>query len=73
MLPVATPPNALIFEAISIKQPMRTLDMIKPGLAMNVLCIGVQLALVNTWGVYIFNLNEFPQWAQASLNGTTAQ
>lgn len=41
MLPVATPPNALVFEAISSKQTFRPLDMLKPGLVMNVLCIGV--------------------------------
>ncbi|KAI1292118.1 Solute carrier family 13 member 5 [Halotydeus destructor] len=60
MLPVATPPNALVFESLD----MRVIDMVKPGLVMNILCILLQILLVNTWGVFVFNFNQFPEWAQ---------
>ncbi|XP_054707711.1 Na(+)/citrate cotransporter-like isoform X2 [Uloborus diversus] len=62
MLPVATPPNAIVFESGN----MKTLDMAKPGLAMNLACCAVQLFMINTLGVAMFNLREFPNWANSS-------
>ncbi|XP_054707647.1 Na(+)/citrate cotransporter-like isoform X3 [Uloborus diversus] len=59
MLPVATPPNAIAFESGN----MKTLDMAKPGLAMNLICCAVQLFMINTLGAAMFNLREFPDWA----------
>ncbi|CAL1267387.1 unnamed protein product [Larinioides sclopetarius] len=64
MLPVATPPNAIAFESGN----MRTIDMAKPGLVMNLVCCAVQLFMVNTLGVAIFDLNTFPSWAKLSLH-----
>ena len=32
---------------------------------MNVLCIGVAVLAVNTYGVYMFKLDEFPEWAMS--------
>ena len=32
---------------------------------MNVICIAVAVLAVNTYGVYMFNLDEFPDWAQS--------
>ncbi|KAF8766871.1 Solute carrier family 13 member 5 like protein [Argiope bruennichi] len=64
MLPVATPPNAIAFE----NGNMRTIDMAKPGLVMNLVCCGVQLFMVNTLGVAMFDLNTFPSWAKHSLH-----
>ena len=62
MLPVATPPNAIIFGTNRI----RMMDMDKTGLILNILG-----ALVITFATYylataIFdiNLNEFPVWAK---------
>ncbi|XP_054707608.1 Na(+)/citrate cotransporter-like [Uloborus diversus] len=62
MLPVATPPNAIAFESGN----MKTVDMAKPGLVMNLVCCAVQLFMLNTLGVAMFNLNEFPNWANNS-------
>ncbi|GFQ87588.1 hypothetical protein TNCT_645001, partial [Trichonephila clavata] len=59
MLPVATPPNAIAFESGN----MNTVDMAKPGIVMNFVCCGVQLFMLNTLGVAMFDLNTFPSWA----------
>ncbi|GFY40082.1 hypothetical protein TNIN_126611 [Trichonephila inaurata madagascariensis] len=62
MLPVATPPNAIAFESGN----MNTVDMAKPGIVMNFVCCGVQLFMLNTLGVAMFDLNNFPSWANHS-------
>ncbi|XP_074499531.1 Na(+)/dicarboxylate cotransporter 3 [Sebastes fasciatus] len=59
MLPVSTPPNSIAFATghLMVK------DMVKTGIVMNILGIlSVSLAL-NTWGVAMFDLNTFPDWA----------
>lgn len=66
MLPVATPPNAIAFESGN----MRTVEMAKPGLIMNIVCCGVQLFMINTLGVVMFDLNAFPEWAKPSESST---
>ena len=62
MLPVATPPNAIVYSASG----MKTSEMMLAGSVLNVICICVNVIAVNTYGVYIFNLNEFPEWANSS-------
>ncbi|GBN37148.1 Solute carrier family 13 member 5 [Araneus ventricosus] len=59
MLPVATVANALVFE----NGNMRIMDMLKPGIAMNVACCCIQLFILHTLGVALFDLNKFPSWA----------
>ncbi|KAL2096144.1 hypothetical protein ACEWY4_008292 [Coilia grayii] len=62
MLPVATPPNAIAFSYGNL----RVIDMAKAGSALNLLgVLCVQFAL-NTWGVAMFNLKEFPTWANST-------
>merc|ERR1719500_1785131 len=56
MLPVATPPNAIAHEASG----MKTSQM------MNVVCIAVNMVAVNTYGVMMFGLDNYPEWANAS-------
>ncbi|KAG8194779.1 hypothetical protein JTE90_017221 [Oedothorax gibbosus] len=56
MLPVATPPNAIAFESGG----MTTAQMAKPGIVMNVVCCAVQIFMVHTLGVAIFDLGTFP-------------
>lgn len=70
MLPVATPPNAIAFDS----GHMSAVDMAKPGLVMNLVCCAVQLLMVNTLGIVMFDLNTFPKWAnhsQPSIELTT--
>ena len=58
MLPVATPPNAIVFQHGRIKMS----DMLKAGAILNVVCVaGVTLA-TETWGVVLFDFNDIP-WA----------
>ncbi|OTF77245.1 hypothetical protein BLA29_008697, partial [Euroglyphus maynei] len=59
MFPVSTPPNALVFEYLQTG----IIDMIKPGIVMNIIAIIIQLISINTLGVWIFELNHFPDWA----------
>uniref|UniRef100_A0A3Q2NZ54 Solute carrier family 13 member 3 n=1 Tax=Fundulus heteroclitus TaxID=8078 RepID=A0A3Q2NZ54_FUNHE len=64
MLPVSTPPNSIAFASghLMVK------DMVKTGFVMNILGIlSVSLAM-NTWGVTMFNLSSYPEWAHASNN-----
>ncbi|XP_062873526.1 solute carrier family 13 member 2-like [Trichomycterus rosablanca] len=65
MLPVATPPNALTFAYAKLN----IMDMVKPGIVLNLLgTVCINFAVL-TWGTAIFKLNEFPAWA----NITTSQ
>jgi len=62
MLPVATAPNAIVFGASS----MKTVDMMRAGIVMNIICVLTTWAAVNTYGVPLFNLSNFPRWAGVS-------
>ncbi|PKP53435.1 MAG: sodium:dicarboxylate symporter [Bacteroidetes bacterium HGW-Bacteroidetes-1] len=61
MLPVATPPNAIIFgtSRITIGQMART------GLALNLIGALIISLMMYFWGSYVFDINlaEFPEWA----------
>ncbi|XP_035228069.1 solute carrier family 13 member 5-like [Stegodyphus dumicola] len=65
MLPVGTPANAIAFESGN----MKPLDMVKPGLVINLVSCAVQLFMLNTLGMEMFNLNQFPGWA--NVNGSS--
>ncbi|XP_064609432.1 solute carrier family 13 member 2-like [Liolophura sinensis] len=59
MLPVATPPNAIVFSYGTV----RVLDMAKAGLVLNLICVAIVNLAINTWGYAYFRLGEFPDWA----------
>ena len=59
---VATPPNAIVYSASG----MTTRDMLGPGLVLNILCIAVNVLAVNTYGMAMFDLNNFPDWANST-------
>ncbi|XP_067328725.1 Na(+)/citrate cotransporter-like [Anolis sagrei] len=63
MLPVATPPNAIVFSYGHI----RVADMAKTGIMMNVIGIACTTVAINTWGRSMFNLDTFPPWANFTL------
>ncbi|RWS31881.1 solute carrier family 13 member 3-like protein [Leptotrombidium deliense] len=67
MFPVATPPNAIVFEHLG----MKPVEMMKPGIVMNIVCITVALIMIYSWGLVVFDLLQFPEWAQNSLNSTS--
>ena len=64
MLPVATPPNAIVYSA----SEMKTSEMMIAGAVLNILCIAVNVIAINTYGVYLFGLNQFPEWANSTNN-----
>jgi len=66
MLPVATPPNAIIFgtNRITVK------DMVKTGFLLNLCGIVIATLLMYFWGTVVFNIDVtvFPDWAGGVLN-----
>ncbi|NXW64838.1 S13A2 protein, partial [Eurystomus gularis] len=59
MLPVATPPNAIVF---SYGQ-LRVIDMAKAGFILNILGVLTITLAINTWASSLFQLQTFPSWA----------
>nr|XP_040046225.1 solute carrier family 13 member 5 isoform X1 [Gasterosteus aculeatus aculeatus] len=62
MLPVATPPNAIVFSYGYLK----VADMARTGIVMNIIGILCITLAINSWGKAMFDLESFPAWA----NGT---
>ncbi|CAB1432827.1 unnamed protein product [Pleuronectes platessa] len=62
MLPVATPPNAIVFSYGYLK----VADMARTGIVMNVIGILCITLAINTWGKAMFDLETFPAWANVT-------
>ncbi len=62
MLPVATPPNAIIFGTNKIKIG----DLAKTGLLLNFIGVIMVTVAIYFLGPYLFNIDlaEFPVWAK---------
>ncbi|RUS77851.1 hypothetical protein EGW08_014364, partial [Elysia chlorotica] len=56
MLPVATPPNAIVFSYGDIK----VIDMVKTGFFLNAACVPLLLFATATWGNAFFDLETNP-------------
>ncbi|XP_068207432.1 solute carrier family 13 member 2-like [Palaemon carinicauda] len=63
MLPVATPPNAIVFDAAQ----MRTFDMMKAGVVMNIICVIVITIMINVIGIPMFDLHNMPSWTNSTI------
>jgi sodium-dependent dicarboxylate transporter 2/3/5 len=59
-LPVATAPNAIVFGHSTLK----TVDMMKAGMVMNIVCVFTIAIAINTYAIPLFGLNHFPDWAR---------
>ncbi|MCF8381135.1 MAG: SLC13 family permease [Bacteroidales bacterium] len=61
MLPIATPPNAIVFGS----KYLHIKDMILPGFILNIVGIILVTLCMYFWGTYIFDidLSVFPEWA----------
>ena len=61
MLPVATPPNAIIFGTNRIQVK----DMVKTGILLNIVGVVIITLIMYFWGTYVFNIdaNVYPDWA----------
>lgn len=68
MLPVATPPNAIVYEAGG----MKTMDMLKPGIFMNFLCVSIEILMISTYGKVIFDFDHVPSWANSTAIGSVS-
>ena len=66
-LPVATAPNAIVFG----HSTMTTVDMMKAGFVMNLLCVITLSISINSYAVPLFDLNTFPEWAAATMENVT--
>ncbi|XP_072446181.1 solute carrier family 13 member 2-like isoform X2 [Chiloscyllium punctatum] len=62
MLPVATPPNSIVFSYGYLK----VADMAKTGIVVNFIGVLVITLAVNTWGQVLFDLGTFPGWANVT-------
>jgi sodium-dependent dicarboxylate transporter 2/3/5 len=60
MLPVATPPNTIIFASSRLKIS----EMAKTGFALNILGVIIVSLVVYFLGSYIFDLSTYPVWAE---------
>lgn len=61
MLPIATPPNAIVFATRRI----RMTQMMRTGFALNIISVVIISIFMYFLGIYIFeiDLNVFPEWA----------
>jgi sodium-dependent dicarboxylate transporter 2/3/5 len=61
MLPVATPPNAIIFGTNRIQVK----EMVKTGILLNLIGIIIVTLIMYFWGTIVFGIdvNVFPEWA----------
>uniref|UniRef100_A0A8C5QQK4 Solute carrier family 13 member 1 n=1 Tax=Leptobrachium leishanense TaxID=445787 RepID=A0A8C5QQK4_9ANUR len=59
LLPVANPPNAIVFSYGHLTVP----DMIKAGLGTNLISMITLWFGLYTWGIPMFDLSSFPEWA----------
>ncbi|XP_045930648.1 solute carrier family 13 member 5 [Micropterus dolomieu] len=62
MLPVATPPNAIVFSYGYLK----VADMARTGIIMNIIGILCITLAINSWGKAMFDLDSFPAWANVT-------
>ncbi|XP_018410535.1 PREDICTED: solute carrier family 13 member 5 isoform X1 [Nanorana parkeri] len=62
MLPVATPPNAIVFSY----GHLHVSDMVKTGMMMNVIGVLCTTVAINSWGRVMFDLDTFPAWANTT-------
>ncbi|XP_069594907.1 solute carrier family 13 member 1-like [Ranitomeya imitator] len=67
LLPVANPPNAIVFSYGHLTVP----DMIKAGLGTNLISMMALWFGLYTWGVPMFDLNTFPDWASHNTSAAS--
>uniref|UniRef100_A0A0K0DEF9 CitMHS domain-containing protein n=1 Tax=Angiostrongylus cantonensis TaxID=6313 RepID=A0A0K0DEF9_ANGCA len=62
VLPVGTPPNAIVFGSGMVKVS----DMVIVGIVVSVMCLTLTVLYMNTVAHVFLPLSEFPTWAQPS-------
>ncbi|CAI5668232.1 unnamed protein product [Oreochromis niloticus] len=66
LLPVSNPPNAVVYAYGHIT----IMDMVKAGLGVNMIGVLALLLAIATWGIPLFSLDTYPEWAP-TFNSTT--
>ncbi|KAK3751907.1 hypothetical protein RRG08_047180 [Elysia crispata] len=69
MLPVATPPNSIVFAAGYLK----IRDMVLVGLPMNIVALFFMNIMMNSWAVPVYNLNVLEESFRSSMNFSQPQ
>ncbi|VDO65815.1 unnamed protein product, partial [Heligmosomoides polygyrus] len=69
MLPMATPPNAIVYESGT----MRMIDMVSCGIFLNVFCIAITTVNMNTWAYWLFSMGNYPDYVYAHNNTSPCQ
>jgi solute carrier family 13 (sodium-dependent dicarboxylate transporter), member 2/3/5 len=64
MLPVATPPNTIVFAS----ERLKISNMIKAGFTINIMGIILVIIVIYFLGDILFDLDSFPEWARLKLN-----
>ncbi|EDM05354.1 solute carrier family 13 (sodium-dependent dicarboxylate transporter), member 2, isoform CRA_b [Rattus norvegicus] len=64
MLPVATPPNAIVFSFGGLKVS----DMARAGFLLNIIGVLAITLSINSWSIPIFKLDTFPSWAHSNTS-----
>jgi sodium-dependent dicarboxylate transporter 2/3/5 len=67
MLPVATPPNAIVFAAGNLK----IMDMVKSGAFLNLSCVLVFFVVNITYGNLLFDWNNYEYPPEGNFTSTT--
>ncbi|ETN84115.1 hypothetical protein NECAME_17252 [Necator americanus] len=65
MLPMATPPNAVVYDTKLITM----LEMASTGILLNICCSLITALNINTWTYWLFDLGTFPNLTKHH-NGT---
>ncbi len=67
MLPVATPPNAIVFGT----GYLRIMDMARTGFLLNLAGIVIATLVTYFWGTFVFDIDvgSFPDWAATMTGG----
>ncbi|XP_061496127.1 solute carrier family 13 member 1 isoform X2 [Rhineura floridana] len=69
LLPVANPPNAIVFSYGHLK----VIDMVKAGLGIKIIGVAVVMLAVMTWAMPLFKLHTYPTWARSpSITNSSA-
>jgi len=67
MFPASSPTNAIVYKAGG----MKNYHMVLTGLGVKIVAIIASLVAANTYGGPLLGMNEFPDWANSTINSTT--
>ncbi|RCN36768.1 hypothetical protein ANCCAN_17365 [Ancylostoma caninum] len=60
MLPMATPPNAVVYDTKIVNMIEMVGYFITTGLILNIFCILITVLNMSTWTYWLFDMGAFP-------------